>query len=135
MSYLIRQSLLPDATPRDMIEGIWSTFVPPYATRAGGLKHYLAQTVALLSRPSYAAGVLGHLRRVAGLYAELRFQEKFDVSLAPSLDRMTIRRTTRDGRSRRYLVSRRLLDQKFADGGQVTASHLRNIIIHLDDYV
>jgi hypothetical protein len=48
---------------------------------------------------------------------------------------MTVRRTTRDGRSRRYLVSRRLLDQKFADGGQVTASHLRNIIVHLDDYV
>jgi glycosyltransferase domain-containing protein len=135
MNYLIRQSLLPDATPRDMIEGIWSTFVPPYTARAGGLKHYLAQAVALLSRPSYAAGVLEHLRRVAGLYAELRFREKLDVSLAPSLDRMTVRRTTRDGRSRRYLVSRRLLDQKFADGGQVTASHLRNIIIHLDDYV
>jgi hypothetical protein len=135
MNYLIQQSLLPDTTPRQVIEGIWSTFVPPYAPRAGGLKHHVAQGLALLSRPRYAAGVYEQLRRVVALYAELRFREKLDVSLTPSLDRMTVRRTTRDGRSRRYLVSRRLLDQKFADGGQVTASHLRNIIVHLDDYV
>jgi glycosyltransferase domain-containing protein len=135
MNYLIQQSLLPDTTPRQMIDGIWSTFVPPYARRAGGLKDHLAHVVALLSRPSYAAEVFKQLRRVAGLYAELKFREKFDVSLAPSLDRMTVTRTTREGRSRRYLVSRRLLEQKFADGGQVTASHLRTIIAHLDDYV
>jgi glycosyltransferase domain-containing protein len=135
MNYLIQQSLLPDTTPRQMIDGIWSTFVPPYARQPGGLKDYLAHAVALLSRPSYAAGVFEQVRRVAGLYAELRFREKFDVSLVPSLDRMTVRRRTREGRSRSYLVSRRLLEQKFADGGQVTASHLRNIIAHLDDYL
>lgn len=135
MNYLVQQSLLPDTTPRQVIEGIWSTFVPPYAPRAGGLKHHVAQGLALLSRPRYAKGVYEQLRRVVALYAELRFREKLDVSLTLSLDRMTVRRTTRDGRSRRYLVSRRLLDQKFADGGEVTASHLRNIIVHLDDYV
>ena len=135
MDYLIRQSLLPDATPRQMIKGIWSTFVPPYARPARRMKHYLAEALALLVRPSYAAGVFEPIRRVAGLYAQLRFRERLDVSLTPSLDKMTIRRITRDGGSRRYLASRRLLDQRFADGGQVTASHLRNIIAHLDDYV
>lgn len=135
MEYLIQQSLLPHVTSRQIIEGIWNTFVPPSAYRAGGLKDYLAHALALLTRPSYAAGVFEQLRRVAGVYVGLRFREKFDVSLAPSLDRMTVRRTTREGRSRRYVIPRRLLDQKFADGGQVTASHLRNIIDHLDDYV
>jgi glycosyltransferase domain-containing protein len=131
MNYLIQQSLLPNVTPRQMIDGIWSTFVPPYARRAGGLKDVLA----FISRPSYASAVLQHLRRIASLYAELRFRKKVDVSLSPALDRMTIKRRTRDGQSRSYLLPRTLLDQKFADGEQVTASHLRNIIGHLDDYV
>ena len=48
---------------------------------------------------------------------------------------MTVKRTTRNGGARRYLISQSFLDQKFADGGQVTAPHLRNIIRHLDDYV
>jgi hypothetical protein len=135
MNYLIQQSLLSNTTSRQMIDGIWNTFVPPYARRKWNLKHYLAHTWALVSRPSYASGVLEHLRRLVGLYRELRFRDKFDVSLSPSLERMTIKRRTRDGRSRNYLVSRALLDQEFADGGQVTASHLRNIIGHLDDYV
>jgi hypothetical protein len=114
-----------------MIDGIWSTFVPPYARRAGGLKDVLA----FISRPSYAWDVLQRFRRIVGLYAELRFREKLDVSLSTALDRMTIKRTTRDGRARCYLVRGTLLEQKFADGQQVTASHLRNIIGHLDDYV
>jgi hypothetical protein len=33
------------------------------------------------------------------------------------------------------LISQSFLDQEFADGGQATASHIRNIIRHLDDYV
>jgi hypothetical protein len=135
MNYLIQQSMLPNTTSRQMIDGIWNTFVPPYARRKWNLKHYLAHALALGSRPSYASDVLKHLRRFAGLYADLRFRDKFNVSLSPSLERMTIKRRTRDGRSRNYLVSRALLDQEFADGGQVTASHLRNIIGHLDDYV
>jgi hypothetical protein len=32
-------------------------------------------------------------------------------------------------------MSRALLTQELADGGRVTASHLRNIIDQLDDYV
>ena len=134
MNYLIQQSMSPNTTSEQIIEGIWSTFVPPYARRGGGLKQYLSDAVALL-RPSHASDVLGHIRRLAGLYAELRFREKFDVKLSSSFDTMTVNRTTRDGVSRRYVISQSLLDQKFADGGQVTAPHLRNIIRHLDDYV
>jgi glycosyltransferase domain-containing protein len=134
MNYLIQQSILPNTTSEQIIEGIWNTFVPPHAHRAGGLKHYLAQTVALF-RPSYASNVLRSFRRLAGIYAELRFRDKFDITSSPSFDTMTIERTTRDGESRRYVVSQSLLAQTFADGGQVTASHLRNIIGHLDGYV
>ena len=134
MNYLIRQSMLPDTTSEQIIDGIWSTFVPPYARRAGGLKHYLAHALALL-RPSYASSALRNIRRLAGLYTELRSREKFDVTSSPSFDAMTVKRTTRDGGARRYVISQSLLDQKFADGGQVTAQHLRNIIRHLDDYV
>jgi glycosyltransferase domain-containing protein len=135
MAYLIQESLLPNVTPRRTIDGIWNAFASPYARQAGGLKDHVAQAVAFLSRPSYASGVLRHLRRIGDLYRELRFRAKFDVSLSRSLDGMTIKRTTRDGGARRYLVSPTLLEQKFADGGQVTASHLRNIVAHLDDYV
>jgi len=135
MAYLIQQSLLPNVTPRQTIDGIWNAFASPYARQAGGLKDHVAQVLAFISRPSYASGVLRRLRRIGDLYRELRFRAKFDVSLNPSLDGMTIKRSTRDGGSRRYLVSPALLDQTFADGGQVTASHLRNIVAHLDDYV
>jgi hypothetical protein len=134
MNYLIQQSMLSNTTSRQIIDGIWNTFVPPYARQTGGLKHYFAQTISLL-RPSHASSVLKHVRRLAGIYAELKFREKFDISLNPAFDTMTVERTRRDGQSRRYVVSRSLLEQRFADGGQVTAPHLRNIIRHLDDYV
>jgi hypothetical protein len=88
-----------------------------------------------LLRPRHASRAVKHLRRLGGLYSELKYQGRFDVSLKPSLDTMTVKRRTRDGRSRRYVLSRSLFEQRFADGGQVTASHLRNIIGHLDDYV
>jgi glycosyltransferase domain-containing protein len=135
MAYLIQQSLLPNVTPRQTIDGIWNAFASPYARQAGGLKDHIAQVLAFISRPSYASDVLRRLRRIGGLYRELRFRAKFDVSLSGTLDGMNIKRSTRDGGSRRYLVSPTLLDQNFADGGQVTASHLRNIVAHLDDYV
>jgi hypothetical protein len=77
MDYLIRQSMLPDTTSRQIIAGIWSTFTRPSDGRAGGLKHYLAGAVALLDQ---AYGAVQHLHRFAGLYAELRFQGKLDVS-------------------------------------------------------
>jgi hypothetical protein len=108
--------------------------VPPYARPAGGLKHHLAQTVALL-RPSNASKAFHHFRRLGGIYAELKFRGKFDVSFNSAFDTMTVNRRRRDGRSRRYVISGSLLDQKFVDGGQVTAPHLRSIIGHLDDYV
>jgi hypothetical protein len=134
MNYLIQQSLLPNTTSQQVIQGIWNTFVPPYARPARGLKYRLAQAIALL-RPSNASSAFQHFRRFSGLYSELKFRDKFDVSFNPALDTLTINRETRDKRSRRYVISSSLLDQKFADGGQVTAPHLRSIIGHLDDYV
>lgn len=134
MNYLIQQSMLPNATSRQIIDGIWNTFVPPYARGAGGLKQHVAQAIALL-RPSNASKAFRHFRRLAGIYAELKFRGKFDVSFNPAFDTMTVERERRDGGSRRYVISSSLLDQKFADGGQVTAPHLQSIITHLDDYV
>ena len=48
--------------------------------------------------------------------------------------RITVSRKTRDGRARRYVMSRGLLNQVLADGERVTAAHLRTII-RLDDDV
>jgi glycosyltransferase domain-containing protein len=134
MNYLIQQSMLPNTTSRQMIDGIWNTFVPPYARQAGGLKQYLTQAIALL-RPSNASSAFKHFRRLAGIYAQLKFLEKFDVSVNSAFDTITVNRKSRDGQSRRYIMSSSLLDQQFADGRQVTASHLRTIVSHLDDYV
>jgi hypothetical protein len=134
MNYLIQQSLLPNTTSQQVIQGIWNTFVPPYVRPARGLKYHLAQAIALL-RPSNASSAFQHFRRFSGLYSELKFRDKFDVAFSPALDTLTINRETRDKRSRRYVISSSLLDQKFVDGGQVTAPHLRSIIGHLDDYV
>jgi hypothetical protein len=86
-------------------------------------------------RPSHASRVFGNFRRLASIYVELRFREKFDVTSNSSFDAMTVKRTIRNGAARRYLISPSFLEQEFADGGQATASHVRNIIRHLDDYV
>jgi hypothetical protein len=134
MNYLIQQSRLPNTTSRQIIDGIWNTFVPPYARQAGGLKHHLTQAIALL-RPSNASSAFKHFRRLAGIYSELKFQEKSDVSVNSAFDTITVTRKSREGQSRRYIMSGSLLDQQFADGRQVNASHLRNIVSHLDDYV
>ena len=139
---LARRDELPDPAidaPQHHIRadhrGIWSTFVPPHARRAGGLKHYFAQTLALM-RPSHASRVLGNFRRLAASIAELRIPRESSMSRSnSSFDTMTVKRTIRNGAARRYLISPSFLEQEFADGGQVTASHLRNIIRHLDDYV
>jgi hypothetical protein len=48
-------------------------------------------------------------------------------------NRMTVKHRSPDDRPRRYVLSRALLRQEFGDGVQVTASHIRNIIGHLDD--
>jgi hypothetical protein len=85
--------------------------------------------------PGSAAANVGYLRRLARVYGELRWREKLDVSLAPLSGGLAVQRTAREGQSRRYAISRAFLTQDFADGGQVTAPHLRNIIGHLDDYI
>jgi len=131
-SHLIQQSLLPETTSREMIADVWGRFGPPRKDRREGLKLYLRRAAALFV-PNYASIALKRLHRFWRLYAILRFEHKFNASLSP--ERVTVMRHTRDGRPRRYVLPHTLLDQKFADGGQVTASHLRNIITHLDDYV
>jgi glycosyltransferase domain-containing protein len=135
MSYLIEESLLPNVTSRQMIDGIWKKFASPYVPEPDGLKEHLARIWAFLRHPSYASGVLHRTRRVVGLYRELRLRAKFDASLSRSWDGIVVRRITRDGGSRRYLVPPGFLHQSLGDGGQVSASHLRNIIDHLDVYV
>ncbi len=133
MDYFIAQSMRPDAAPRQIIDGVWKMLAPPSDGGAGGLRRYLTRAARLT--PGGASKVVQYLRRFAGIYAELKFRAKFDVSVSPLLDRMTVKRTVRDGQSRRYNLSYALLRQDFADGAHVTASHLRTIISHLDDYL
>ena len=45
----------------------------------------------------------------------------------PLFGAMTVKRATRDGTSRRYVMSRSLLDQTVADGGRVAAPHLQTL--------
>src|SRR5262249_13130918 len=68
MNYLIQQSLLPQTTSQQGIQGIWNTFVPPYVRPARGLKDHLAQAIALL-RPSNASSAFQHFRRFSGPYS------------------------------------------------------------------
>jgi hypothetical protein len=85
--------------------------------------------------PNYASESFEYVRRLTGLYRTLRFGEKFVISPGSLFDRMTVERSTREGRARRYAISPTLVSQDFADGGHVTASQLRNMIGHFDDYV
>jgi hypothetical protein len=132
LNYLIGESMRSDRTAQQIISQMWKA---PVADRAPErLRSTLARARGLL-RPTWAAANVGYVRRLAGVYGELRWREKLDVSLASPLGQLTTKRTARNGKSRRYVMSRPFLTQSFADGGQVTASHLRNIIDHLDDYV
>jgi glycosyltransferase domain-containing protein len=132
LNYLIGESMRSDRTAQQIISKMWKA---PVADRAPErFRSTLARARGLL-RPTSAVANVDYVRRLAGVYGELRWREKLDVSLASPLGQLTTRRTARNGKSRRYVISRPFLTQSFADGGQVTASHLRNIIDHLDDYV
>jgi hypothetical protein len=67
-------------------------------------------------------------------FRALRFHEPPEAWFHPMRGRITVSRKTRDGRARRYVMSRGLLNQVLADGERVTAAHLRTII-RLDDDV
>lgn len=134
LDYVIGESMRPDRTSRQIIEGMWKPAGSAFGGGPQSLRRHLARVLRLL-RPASAAENVGHVRRLASLYSQLRLHEKLDVSFGPLLSGLTIERTARDGRPRRYTLSRPFLTQDFADGGQVTASHLRNIIGHLDDYL
>jgi glycosyltransferase domain-containing protein len=134
LNYLIEESLRSDRTSRQIIDGMWKAIGAPVDGGPGRLRHTLARARRLL-HPGSAAANVGYLRRLARVYGELRWREKLDVSLAPLSGGLAVQRTAREGQSRRYAISRAFLTQDFADGGQVTAPHLRNIIGHLDDYI
>jgi glycosyltransferase domain-containing protein len=131
LDYLIRQILCGESTSQQMIEQMWMTV--PAQAEAGLLARLLARARRL--RPAELAADGRYLWLLASLLARLRFQEKFDAWLGARSNRLTVERTTRDGRTRRYTITRAFLTQEFADGGRVTAPHLADIIAHLDDYV
>jgi hypothetical protein len=116
------------SSPGSMVHGR-STNLPKSA------QEILRRLAALLMNPSRASKIVEYLVRYARFWADLRFHEKFQVSISHLLDGMAVRRMTRNGQSRRYRLSYAVLRQDFADGGHVTASHLRDIISHFDDYV
>ncbi len=134
LNYLIGESMRPDRTSAQTIDDMWRASGAPAHGGPGGVRLALARARRLL-HPASAAANVSYVRRLADVYGALRWREKLDASLASSLGRLTVERTARNGQSRRYVMSRAFLTQDFADGGQVTASHLRNIISHLDDYV
>jgi glycosyltransferase domain-containing protein len=134
MDGLIEQTLLPDRTARQIIDGMWGCDPPPVDhSDAAGVKRYLARAAAFMN-PDYPS-IVKWLRRAGGLYKELRSDRKLDVSFTLKPRNMTIRLMSRDGRPRRYVLSKALLNQKLDDGGEITASHLRNIVHNLSDYV
>jgi glycosyltransferase domain-containing protein len=131
IDYIIERSLRPDTTSQEIVDGIWNTFVPP-SESVTNRRNTLGTATPL--DPLHPRRTYRHLRRLGRLYGTLRFEAKFDVSLSSSLDRISVKRHTRGGHPRRYLFSPAFLNEKLADGGQVTASHLQTIINHLDDY-
>ena len=134
IDYIIERSMHADTTSREIIAGIWNTFVPPTKAGTGGWRNGLDLVTALLRR-GRARAAYEHLRRLGGLYGSLRFEGKLDAALSSSLDSITVKRSTRAGQSRRYLFPPSFLKEKFPDGSRVTAAHLQHIIAHLDDYV
>jgi glycosyltransferase domain-containing protein len=134
LDYLIRETLRGQSTSRQLMDGMWRSSTPAAERATAGLPRQLARTRRLL-HPTAAAADGYYFWRLAGCLGGLKLREKLDASLGPSGDRLTVRRTTRDGRPRSYTMTRALLTQKFADGGRVTAPHLASIIRHLDDYV
>ncbi len=135
MDYLIEQSMRPDMTSRQIIEGVWRTFVPPDDRGADGWRRRLAQMRALMFEPNYASEILRVRPSSHRTVPHPQIGEKFVISPGSLFDRMTVERSTREGRVRRYAISPTLVSQDFADGGHVTASQLRNMIGHFDDYV
>ena len=116
-----------DMASRQIVNEAWKVSTAPTGGRG-------ARLAALLD-PRFAIKVLKYLRRLARLYGALRSQSKFDVTLDRSLSKITVRTAVRNGQNRRYVLSRDLVIQDFADGGYLTTSHLRDIIQHFDDYV
>jgi glycosyltransferase domain-containing protein len=135
MDYLIERSMRSDTQPRQIIEGLWKTFVPPDDRGAAGWRQHLSEVRALLDS-SRRPGILKYRRRLAALYYALRFQEKkLAIPLGSLLDRMTINAPTRDGRYRQYVISRTLVSQDFAQGKRINPADLRRMISHFGDYV
>jgi len=133
LDYLIRETMRGESTPRQLIDGMWTAAAASAEVEPTGGPRAPARARTLLRAP--APEDLHYAGRLALLLGGLRVGERLDASLGPSGDRLRVERTARDGRSRRYTMTRALLTQELGDGGRMTRRHLADIIRHLDDYV
>jgi hypothetical protein len=134
MDYLIEQTTRSEMTSQQIVEGAWKVLADSSNGRARGRGSNLARLGGRLD-PNFIAKAARYLNRVSRLYVWLRFREKVEVSLTPSLNKMVITRTVRNGQPRRYILSRTMLYQDLGDGNHLTSSHVRDIVQHFDDYL
>jgi glycosyltransferase domain-containing protein len=136
MDYIISESMVPGRQPRDIARGVWQTFATPPKRVAWHWTvlclHYLK---AALLHPRAAKDLIADARRLNRLARLLRRREQLAASLAFGLDQLRVVRTTRDGRSRQYLLSRQFLDPELPHGGRVSAGEIASMLRQLDDYV
>ena len=77
----------------------------------------------------------GRANRMIRLLATLRLKEGLGVSASMRLDGAWVHRVDREGCPRRYMLTPTLFDQELKDGCRIAASHVAEIVEHLDDYV
>jgi glycosyltransferase domain-containing protein len=131
---IIEESLGPDGKSQAISPGAWKEFTIS-DRKPEGLKGLLVHLRRALSEPHRAGMLLGYLRRLAGLRVAFKFGENLEASMGRRLGDMVIDRETRDGRRRRYLLSREFLNHDIGDGRRVPAAAIRSMIEQLDDYV
>ena len=132
MDRIIDESLRPEGQSHAISREIWKTFSD---RKPEGVKGLLVHLRRALSEPHHAGMLLSYLRRLAGLHVALKFGENLEASVGRRLGDMVIDRDARDGRRRRYLLSREFLNQDIGDGRRVSAAAIRSMIEQLDDYV
>jgi hypothetical protein len=99
------------------------------------LSGYLRRLRRLSRNPQRMRELLGYPRRLAQLLGPLRFQQKLGARPAKRVGDMRIDRSTRDGRPRRYRLTREFLSRPNVDGRQLSAAEIRSLVEQLDDYV
>ncbi len=135
LDYIIAESLRPGRQPRDIIAGMWNGSASPSERQAGGMRRALTHLGRAFMRPRYALELGEYALRFVSLASALRVRQHLRASVSPRLDNMYVDGTARDGRPRRYLLARQFVSQELRDRQRITASHIADIIEHLDDYV